>query len=116
LLNSFLSFLFSLNECFQSIRPFVATVSPSSNTNLLTGQQQIQPVTQTIIQQSDSLLHRTFLSPSNTGLQQPQIITVNHHPIKTELRPNSQPSLTNLSSLQQPQIQIQPRTILRFVR
>ena len=86
---------------FQSIagiRPLVGTVSPSSNTNLLTGQQQIQPVTQTILQQS-------FLSPSTTGgVQQPQIITVNHQPIRT-----------NLSGFQQPHIQIQQRTTLKFV-
>lgn len=82
------------------IRPLLTTVSPSTSTNLLTGQQSIQPVTQTIIQPSDSLLQRTFLSPStNTNIQQPQIITVNHQSIKT----SQQPSL----------IQIQQRTITK---
>ncbi|CAF1336647.1 unnamed protein product [Rotaria sordida] len=98
------------------IRPFVASVSPSSNTNLLTGQQQIQPVSQTIIQPSDSLLQRTFLSPSTTTtLHQPQIITVNHQPIRTEIVTNQPTSLISTSSLQQqqPQIQIQQRTILK---
>jgi hypothetical protein len=36
-----------------------------------------------IIHQSDSLLQRSILS-SGTTVQQPQIITVNHQPIKTE--------------------------------
>ncbi|CAF2412178.1 unnamed protein product [Rotaria sp. Silwood2] len=97
------------------IRPFVAAVSPSSNTNLLTGQQQIQPVSQTSIQPSDSLLHRTFLSPTTTTLHQPQIITVNHQPIRTEIVTSQSTSFINASSLQQqqPQIQIQQRTILK---
>ncbi|CAF0931563.1 unnamed protein product [Adineta steineri] len=97
------------------IRPIVASVSPSSNTNLLTGQPQIQPITQTIIQQSDSFLQRTFLSPS-TALQQPQIITVNHQPIRTDIVTGQKTSLTNISSLQQqqqPQIQLQPRVALK---
>ncbi|UJR21387.1 hypothetical protein I4U23_024478 [Adineta vaga] len=87
------------------IRPLLTTVSPSSNTNLLTGQQQIQP----IIPQSDSLLQRTFLS-SSTTLQQPQIITVNHQSIKTEIGTGQKTLLTNISSLQQ---QSQPRPILK---
>ncbi|CAF0978456.1 unnamed protein product [Rotaria sp. Silwood1] len=100
-----------------SIRPIVAAVSPSSNTNLLTGQQQqIQPVSQTIIQPTDSFLQRTFLSPSTatTTLHQPQIITVNHQPIRTDIVTSQPTSLINTSSLQQqPQIQIQQRTILK---
>ncbi len=79
-----------LFQSITGIRPILTNVSPSSNTNLLTGQQ------------SDSILQRTFLSPSTTtGLQQPQIITVNQQPIRTEIRTN--------------QIQIQQRTILRLV-
>lgn len=57
-----------------------------------------------IIQPSDSLLQRSFLSPAGptTTLQQPQIITVNHQPIKTEtLHTNSPSTLTSISSLQQ---------------
>ncbi|CAF0876379.1 unnamed protein product [Adineta ricciae] len=96
------------------IRPLVATVSPSSNTNLLTGQQQIQPITQTIIQQSDSLLQRTFLSPATTTLQQPQIITVNHQSIKTEIGTGSKTLLTTIPSLQQQsQIHSQSKTITK---
>ena len=74
-------------------------MSSTANTNLFSGQQQVQPVTQMIIQQSDSLLQRSFLS--STTLQQPQIITVNHQPIKTETI-HTQPSpLATISSIQQ---------------
>jgi len=53
-----------------------------------------------IIQQPDSFLQRSILS-STTSLQQPQIITVNHQPIKTETL-NTHPSpLTTISSIQQ---------------
>lgn len=46
--------------------------------------QQVQPVTQMIIQpQTDSVLQRSFLSSTNP-IQSTQIITVNHQPIKTE--------------------------------
>ncbi|CAF0787250.1 unnamed protein product [Adineta steineri] len=67
-------------------RPLVTSLSPSGNTSLLSGgqqQQQVQPVTQMIIQQNDSLLQRSILSGATT-IQQPQIITVNQQPIKTE--------------------------------
>ncbi|CAF0799115.1 unnamed protein product [Rotaria sordida] len=88
-----------------SIRPLVTSLSGTPNTNLFSGQQQVQPVTQMIIQQSDSLSQRSFLS-STTTLQQPQIITVNHQPIKTETI-HTQPSpLTTISS-------IQPKTIIK---
>ncbi|CAF4502409.1 unnamed protein product, partial [Rotaria magnacalcarata] len=80
-------------------RPIVASVSPSSNTNLLSGQQQIQPVSQTIIQPSDSILQRTFLSPSATH-HQPQIITVNHQSIRTEIVTSQPTSLINTASFQ----------------
>lgn len=76
----------------------------------------MQPITQTILQQSDSILQRTFLSPSTTTLQQPHIITVNHQPIRTDIVTGQKTSLTNISSLQQQsQIQLQPRTILKLV-
>jgi len=53
-----------------------------------------------IIQPSDSFLQRSFLS-STTTLQQPQIITVNHQPIKTEtIHPHPSP-LTTIASIQQ---------------
>lgn len=52
-----------------------------------------------IIQPSDSILQRPFLS-SSTTLQQPQIITVNHQPIKTETI-HTQPPLATISSIQQ---------------
>ncbi|CAF2034239.1 unnamed protein product [Rotaria magnacalcarata] len=96
------------------IRPIVASVSPSSNTNLLSGQQQIQPVSQTIIQPSDSILQRTFLSPSATH-HQPQIITVNHQSIRTEIVTSQPTSLINTASFQQPQaqIQIQPKITIK---
>ncbi|CAF3403495.1 unnamed protein product [Rotaria socialis] len=96
------------------IRPIVASVSPSSNTNLLSGQQQIQPVSQTIIQPSDSILQRTFLSPSATH-PQPQIITVNHQSIRTEIVTSQSTSLINTTSFQQPQtqIQIQPKITIK---
>jgi hypothetical protein len=68
----------------------------------LGGQQQVQPVTQMIIQQSDSLLQRLS---STTNLQQPQIITVNHQPIKTETIIHTQPTISS----------IQQKPIIKFV-
>jgi len=53
-----------------------------------------------IIQQSDSFLQRSLLS-SSTPLQQPQIITVNHQPIKTETLHTHPSPLTTISSIQQ---------------
>ncbi|CAF4211878.1 unnamed protein product, partial [Rotaria sp. Silwood2] len=82
------------------IRPLVTSLSGATNTSLLSGHQQVQPVTQMIIQQSDSLSQRSFFSSTAT-LQQPQIIPVNHQPIKTETI-HTQPSpLTTISSIQQ---------------
>jgi hypothetical protein len=52
-----------------------------------------------IIQQADSPLQRSFLSSTNS-LQQPQIITVNHQPIKTETI-HTHPSPLTISSFQQ---------------
>ncbi|CAF5060224.1 unnamed protein product, partial [Rotaria magnacalcarata] len=71
------------------LRPLLTSLSSTSNSSLLSGQQQVQPVTQMILQQQqqqqqqDSHLQRSFISSTAT-LQQPQIITVNHQPIKTE--------------------------------
>jgi len=86
-----------------SIRPIVASLSPSPNTSFLSGQQhhQVQPVTQMIIQPSDSLLQRSFLSSTNSTIPQPQIITVNHQPIKTEILHAHSSPLTTISSIQQ---------------
>jgi hypothetical protein len=53
-----------------------------------------------IIQQADSPLQRSFLSSTNS-LQQPQIITVNHQPIKTETIHTHPSPLTTISSIQQ---------------
>ncbi|CAF3339479.1 unnamed protein product [Rotaria sp. Silwood1] len=81
-------------------RSLVTSLSGTPNTSLLSGQQPIQPVTQMIIQQSDSLSQRSFLSTTTT-LQQPKIITVNPQLIKTETI-HSQPSpLTTISAIQQ---------------
>jgi hypothetical protein len=54
-----------------------------------------------IIQQSDSFLQRSLLSSSSIPLQQPQIITVNHQPIKTETLHTHPSPLTTISSIQQ---------------
>ena len=53
-----------------------------------------------IIQQGDSPLQRSFLTPTNS-LQQPQIITVNHQPIKTETIHTHPSPLATISSIQQ---------------
>ena len=53
-----------------------------------------------IIQQSDSPISRSFL-PSNNSFQQPQIITVNHQPIKTETIHTHPAPLTTIASIQQ---------------
>jgi hypothetical protein len=58
-----------------------------------------------ILQPSDSFLQRSFLTSTNS-LQQPQIITVNHQPIKTETIHTHPPPLTTISSMQ-------TRTILK---
>lgn len=59
-----------------------------------------------IIQQSDGApLQRSFLSSTNS-FQQPQIITVNHQPIKTETIHTHPTSLATIASIQQ-------RTILK---
>ncbi|CAF2134598.1 unnamed protein product [Rotaria magnacalcarata] len=91
------------------LRPLLTSLSSTSNSSLLSGQQQVQPVTQMILQQQqqqqqqDSHLQRSFISSTAT-LQQPQIITVNHQPIKTETI-HTQPSpLTTISSMQQKMI------------
>jgi hypothetical protein len=60
-----------------------------------------------IIQPSDSLLQRSLLG-STTTLQQPQIITVNHQPIKTETIHTHPSPLTAISSSQQ-------KIIIKFV-
>jgi len=54
-----------------------------------------------LIIQPDSLLQRSFLSSATTTLQQPQIITVNHQPIKTETIHTHPSPLTTISSIQQ---------------
>ncbi|UJR28048.1 hypothetical protein I4U23_009304 [Adineta vaga] len=80
-------------------RPLVTSLPQSGNTSILSGQQhqpqQIQPVTQRMLQPSDSLLQRSILS-STTTLQQPQIIAVNHQPIKTETLHTQPPSLISV--------------------
>ena len=58
-----------------------------------------------IIQSPDTSLQRSFLS-STTSLQQPQIITVNHQPIKTETIHTHPSPLTTIASIQQ-------RTVLK---
>ncbi|CAF3469297.1 unnamed protein product [Rotaria socialis] len=88
------------------LRPLLTSLSSTSNSSLLSGQQQVQSVTQMILQQQqqqDSHSQRSFISSTAT-LQQPQIITVNHQPIKTETI-HTQPSpLTTISSMQQKMI------------
>ena len=84
-------------------------MSSSSNGNLLNP----QPVTQTIIPQSDTLLQRTIFTSATTSLQQPQFITVNAQAIKTEITGSNlggnQPTIISAfsSSLQNP-IQLKP--------
>ncbi len=53
-----------------------------------------------ILQPSDSLIQRSILSSTNS-LQQPQIITVNHQPIKTETIHTHPSPLATISSMQQ---------------
>jgi len=89
------------------IRPIITSVASSSNSNLLNPQ--TQPITQTIIPQSDSLLQRTFLTSASTSSQAPQIITVNPQAIKTEITGfNQQTIISSLQPSTQNQIQLKP--------